>query len=297
MNFLDVKTDYAFKKVFGSDTSQEILISFLNAIIYSDSKRKIEDLTIVDPYNIPMIKGVKETFVDVKAILDDDSKVIIEMQILNHKGFEKRVLYNAAKNYSIQLNKHEDYHLLNPVIALSIVDFSMFENSSNTINKFKLIEKEQFISYNDDIELIFIELPKFTKELEELQTIEDEWIYFIKNAGSLEYIPKDLDSCIQKALENANEANMSKDELESQHKRKEFISIQKLAVIKADEDGFEKGMEKGLEKGMEKGMEKGLEKGMEQKSIEIAKNLLDILDDETIAFKTGLSIDLIASLR
>ena len=297
MNFLDVKTDYAFKKVFGSDTSQDILISFLNAIIYSNSKRKIKDLTIVDPYNIPMIKGVKETFVDVKAILDDESKVIIEMQILNHKGFEKRVLYNAAKNYSIQLNKHEDYHLLNPVIALSIVDFTMFENSPNTINTFKLIEKEQFINYNDDIELIFIELPKFQKKLSELQTIEDEWIYFIKNAGSLEYIPKDLDSCIQQALENVNEANMSKDELESQHKRKEFISIQKLAVIKADEDGFEKGLEKGMEKGLEKGMEKGLEKGMEQKSIEIAKNLLDILDDDTIAFKTGLSSELIAGLR
>jgi len=118
MNFLDVKTDYAFKKVFGSENSKEILISFLNAIIYDDSKNKIKDLTIVDPYNIPMIKGVKDTLVDVKAILDDDTKVIIEMQVLNHSGFEKRVLYNAAKNYSIQLDKSEAYHLLNPVIAL-----------------------------------------------------------------------------------------------------------------------------------------------------------------------------------
>ena len=97
MNFLDVRTDYAFKKVFGSIESKKILISFLNAIVYSDSKNKIRELTITDPYNIPMIKGVKDTFVDVKAILDDKSQVIIEMQILNHKGFEKRVLYNAAK--------------------------------------------------------------------------------------------------------------------------------------------------------------------------------------------------------
>ena len=126
MNFLDVRTDYAFKKVFGSAESRDILISFLNAIVYSDSKIKIKNLTITDPYNIPMIKGVKDTFVDVKAVLDDDTKVIIEMQVLNHKGFEKRVLYNAAKNYSIQLNKKEEYHLLNPVIALTITDFNMF---------------------------------------------------------------------------------------------------------------------------------------------------------------------------
>jgi predicted transposase/invertase (TIGR01784 family) len=258
MNFLDVRTDYAFKKVFGSIESKKILISFLNAIVYSDSKNKIRDLTITDPYNIPMIKGVKDTFVDVKAILDDKSQVIIEMQILNHKGFEKRVLYNAAKNYSIQLNKNEEYSLLNPVIALTIVDFDMFEDSSRVINRFKLIEKESFIEYSGDIELIFVELPKFQKEIDELEDIKDEWIYFIKNARSLEYIPKDLDSCIKLALENANEANLTKDELEAQHKRKEFISIQKLAMLKAKEEGLEMGREQGLEQGLEEGLEQGI---------------------------------------
>jgi len=194
MNFLDVKTDYAFKKVFGSDKSKSKLISFLNAIIYENSCNKIKDLTIVEPYNIPMIKGVKDTFVDVKALLDDDSKVIIEMQVLNHAGFEKRILYNAAKNYSIQLNKSEDYHLLNPVIALTIVDFKMFKDSDKVVNRFKLLEKEKLINYSDDIELIFVELPKFKKEIEDLDNIKDQWIYFVKNAGSLEYIPQNLDA-------------------------------------------------------------------------------------------------------
>ena len=109
MRFLDIKTDFAFKKVFGSADSKDILISFLNAIIDFENNRKIQDLTIVDPYNIPMLKGMKDTFVDVKAQLDDGSWVIIEMQVLNHEGFEKRVLYNAAKNYSIQLTKGDAY--------------------------------------------------------------------------------------------------------------------------------------------------------------------------------------------
>ncbi len=281
MNFLDVRTDYAFKKVFGSEESKEILISFLNALIYFESDVKIKDLTIVDPYNIPMIKGIKDTFVDVKALLDNDTKVIIEMQVLNHKGFEKRVLYNAAKNYSIQLDKKESYHLLNPVIALSIVDFVMFEESPAITNSFKLIEKEQFIHYNDDIELIFVELPKFTKTLEELQDIKEQWIYFLKNAGSLEYIPSTMDATIKDALENANEANLTKEELEAQHKRKEFISIQTLSLLKADEDGFGRG----------------LEQGKYQEKIEIAKNLIDILDNETIALKTGLTVEAVEALR
>lgn len=33
MKFLDVKTDYAFKRVFGAEESKPLLISFLNAIL------------------------------------------------------------------------------------------------------------------------------------------------------------------------------------------------------------------------------------------------------------------------
>jgi flagellar biosynthesis/type III secretory pathway protein FliH len=86
---------------------------------------------------------------------------------------------------------------------------------------------------------------------------------------------------------------MSKDELEAQHKRKEFISIQRLAIKKADEDGFSKGMEKGMEKGLEQGLEKGLEKGI----LTVARNLLDILDNKTMSLKTGLDIMSIQKLR
>ena len=282
MNFLDVKTDYAFKKVFGSEDSKETLMSFLNALVYKDKKRKIKDLTIIDPYNIPLLDGMKNSFVDVKALLDDDTKVIIEMQVLNHAGFEKRVLYNLAKNYSVQLNKAEDYHLLNPVIALNIVDFIMFEESPKVINNFKLLEKEEFIDYSDDIEMIFIELPKFTKELQELQNLTDQWIYFIKNAGSLEYIPNDLDATIKNSFDVLNEANLSKEELETQYKRKEFLSIQKLAILKATNDGLKQGMEKGIEQGIEQGVEK--------EKINIAQNLLKAgVDIDTIVLSTGLS--------
>ena len=257
--------------------SKEILLSFLNSIIYQNSSKKIQDLTIVDPYNIPMLKGMKDTFVDVKANLNDGTKVIIEMQVLNHAGFEKRVLYNAAKNYSVQLNKSEEYTLLNPVIALNIVDFNMFNESNEVITNFKLLEKKQFIDYSDDIELIFIELPKFTKTEKELSSISEQWIYFIKNAGSLEYIPKNMNATVIQALQSVNEASMDKEELEVQHKRQEFISVQKSSIELAKEQGIEQGENK--------------------KAIEIAKNLLDILDDTTIAQKTGLSEQEIKILR
>jgi len=253
MNFLDIKTDFAFKKVFGSEGSKDLLISFLNSVIEFDQQQTITDLTIVDPYSIPLLKGMKDTFVDVKAELSDNTKVIIEMQVLNHEGFEKRVLYNAAKNYSLQLKKGDPYHLLNPVIALTITDFILFKNTDELINNFKLLEKNHFIQYSDDIELIFIELPKFHKTEAELSSIQDKWLYFIKNAGNLDYIPKNLDQELEKAFNIANEANLSEEELELQHKKKDFIYIQKSSIEFATKTGMEQGLEKGLQQGLEQG--------------------------------------------
>ena len=95
MRFLNMKTDYAFKKVFGSENSKNILISFLNSTL--ELKSDIEDLSIEDPYNVPKLKGMKDTAVDIKATLKNKTKVIIEMQILNHDGFESRILYNYCQ--------------------------------------------------------------------------------------------------------------------------------------------------------------------------------------------------------
>ncbi|MCK5727567.1 MAG: Rpn family recombination-promoting nuclease/putative transposase [Thiotrichaceae bacterium] len=266
MKFLDVKTDLAFKKVFASEGSKDILISFLNALLYKDKDKYITDLTVVDPYTIPLIKGMKDTFVDVKAILNNGTKVIIEMQVLNHESFEQRILYNAAKNFAIQLGKGEDYRLLNPVIALTIVDFVMFEAHPEVISHFKMIEKDSLIKYSDDIELVFVELPKFKTSFEELDTddIRMQWIYFLKNAGTMNIIPETFSEPLGKALSLIDESSISEVELEAQYNRKQFIYIQKNSLIFARKQGLEEGREQGVEQGLEEGREQGLEEGREQ---------------------------------
>ncbi len=306
MQFLDVKTDFAFKKVFGSEGSKDILISFLNSVIDFEGHEKIVSLTIVDPYQIPLIKGMKDTFVDVKAKLSNHKNVIIEMQVLNVQGFEKRILYNAAKSYSSQLQKSQDFITLEPIIALTITDFVMFEKIDNIITYFKLIEKKTLIEYNDEIELIFIELPKFTKGEEELTSITDKWIYFIKNAGTLEYTPKTLlaEVEIKNAFDIANTAGMSQEELDAQWKRHDFIYLQKGSIEFALKQGIEQGKEEGREQGRKEGrkqgrkqgrkegIEQGIEQGRKEKAIEMAKSLLTLeIDIEKIAKVTGLTID------
>ncbi len=276
--FINPKTDFAFKKIFGSKQSKDILISFLNALVY-DEQDKIQDLTILDPYQAPRIRGIKDSYLDVNATLFDGKTVIIEMQVLNVLGFEKRVLYNAAKTFSIQLGVGEDYTLLNSVIALTITDFEMFPGNDRILSRYRLKENNDLTDYSDDIELIFVELPKFKKTLDNLDTLVDKWLYFLKSANQLESVPSNLRevAAIDHAFTVAKQSKLSRKELEVLENREMFLHDNRNAILKARQDGKTEGRQ--------------------EERLEIARSLLDLLDAETIAEKTGLSIAQVQQLR
>lgn len=283
MIFINPKTDYAFKKIFGSSESKDILISFLNALIY-EGNSIIEDLEIINPNLPPRVQGLKDTYLDVKAKLTDGTLVIIEMQVLNVQSFGKRVLYNAAKTYAFQLQTGEGYRMLKPVIALTITDFEMFANSEQLISRFVYKEVSTNLKYpENDIDLVFIELPKFTKEEAQLETLTDKWIYFIKYARTLTSVPETMDNIpeIHKAFEIANQVNLSREELEDLERRELFIYDQQGAILKAAQEGIEQG----------------IEQGRREEKLAIARQLLLRLDDATISQITGLSLEDVLSLR
>ena len=278
MKFINPKTDFAFKKIFGSEERKDILISFLNALLY-EGKPTIEDLTIINPAIMPRIRGIKDTYLDVKAKLDDNTTVIIEMQVLNVEAFVKRILYNAAKAYSLQLETGDKYELLNPVIALTITDFEMFENFDKVISRFVLKEKEYLFDYLVyDIELVFVELPKFNKGVEELETLTDKWIYFIKSAKDLKTVPETMRIVpeIQKAFDVANTANLSPDELEDQERREIYIQDQRGAITKALKQGIQQGIQQGIKEGKLALIMRQLERRIGQISPEIENRIASL---------------------
>ncbi len=91
-------------------------------------------MEIIYPYNPGDTISLKDTDIDVIAVLNDGSNVIIEMQVLNVPAFEKRVVYNLCKTYGNQLNNGQGYRQLKPVIPLTITDFEMFEETQDYIN-------------------------------------------------------------------------------------------------------------------------------------------------------------------
>jgi predicted transposase/invertase (TIGR01784 family) len=287
MIFINPKTDFAFKKIFGSEQSHDILVSFLNGILHA-GEPVITDLEILNPYQAPRIRGVKDTYLDVKAQLATGQTVIIEMQVLNVEGFEKRILYNAAKAYSIQLDAGNKYATLNPVIALTITDFEMFSEFDAVISRFVLKEKEFLVDYpSPDLELVFVELPKFKLDLAQLNTLTQKWMYFLRHTRDLDAIPETMGTVpeIRQAFEVANQANLSRDELDELEHQLIFIQDQRGAISLA------------VKQAVKQATEQALEEGSRTTQVTIAQNLLAVMDDDAISQATGLSIEQIASLR
>ncbi len=232
MRFIDPKIDFAFKKIFGSSDSKDILINFLNAILY-EAQPLIEDLEIIDSQPENPTLGAQETRLDVKATINGDRIALVEIQLINVPSFGNRVLYNAAKSYSQQLTGKDRYERLKTVISVKIADFEMFENQPEFMSRFVFQEKEQQFECPDtEIELVFIELPKFSKELAALETTADQWIYFIKNTSTLETVPETLSAVpeIQKAFRIAREDNFTQEELKELQKQELWIQDQQIAI-------------------------------------------------------------------
>ena len=253
MRFISPKTDFAFKKIFGSDESKDILISFLNATIYSGNE-VIQDLEIIDPYSAGDVLDLKDSYLDVKAVLADKTTVIIEMQVWNVEAFPKRVIYNLCKTYANQLKLGQGYSYLNPVIALTITDFQLFPDTDKVITRFyfqeeelEVEEKEKLAYQKDELKLVFVELPKFTKKLEDLENAMDKWIYFIKEAPSLELIPDNLKEIpqLEKALNIANQASLSVEELENIRQQEILLEDRRGELSLAKREGIEEGIVEG----------------------------------------------------
>ena len=243
MNFVSTKIDYAFKKIFGSEESKDILISFLNAIIY-DGEKTIDSVTITNPFTpdrVISLKDLQDTCLDIKAVLFDGSVVFIEMEIAGMTKFSKAVMYNLVKGYNNQLKIKDDFLLLHPTIVVTIMDFIFFRNKRDVINPFVFKHQEQNWEYPDEeLKLIFVELPKFNKTLFELETLADKWIYFLKEAGRLDDIPESLGMVaeIEQDFNFANKINMTPEELERVEYRAIGLQDQKGRIAYAEQQGI-----------------------------------------------------------
>lgn len=275
MKFVDPKTDIAFKKIFGDQAHKGVLIAFLNGVL--ELEYPIEDVKIANGYQPPHLYGLKETTLDIKAKDSSGREFIVEMQVEKDRTFAKRALYYSSKAYSQQLDKTEKYHLLKPVIFLGILDFCIFDHPS-PCSRHLILNGENHSHDLKDLEFNFIELPKFTKTGDELNTVADNWLYFLKHADDLQHIPTHADTpALREAYEIAARHHWTQEELDIYESQGLRLGRDRNVLETARLDGLTEGMEKG--------------------KLEVANNLLAIMDDVAIAQVTGLEASIIATLR
>lgn len=215
MKFVDIKNDIAFRKIFGNDKKKEILISFLNAVLHLEGDKRIQTITIANPFQMPILANMKTSIIDVKATDFRGNTFIIEMQVADIIGMDKRLLYYTSKEYSQQIVSGEKYTELNPVIFIGIFDFPFTEGEAYFSHHAicNVETKERVIK---DMDFYFIELPKFKKLAKDLNNITDKWIYFIKEVENLDVIPDNIDDDgLKEAYADANQNTWSKAELDA----------------------------------------------------------------------------------
>jgi predicted transposase/invertase (TIGR01784 family) len=241
MRFVDIKNDIAFRKIFGNENRKETLISFLNAVLDFQGDQRITEVNILNPYQLPKLKGGKVTIIDIKATDQEGRTYIIEMQVGDLDGFAKRVLFYSSKSYSDQIKRADFYRKLRPVIFIGILDFEHTSNP-NVISRSQIRDVETGEQTIKDMEFNFIELPKFNKELKDLVTLTDKWIYFIKNAENLEVIPDNInDEGLKSAYEEANIQTWTQEELDAYDYAFMREEDERSRLDKAEQKGKEEG--------------------------------------------------------
>jgi predicted transposase/invertase (TIGR01784 family) len=215
MQFVDIKNDIAFRKIFGNEKKTGILISFLNAVLRLEGTKRIAVIALLNPFQLPILPNLKASIIDVKATDFRGNTFIVEMQVADLAGMDKRMLYYMSKEYSQQIISGDKYTELNPVVFIGIFDFKFTKGqdyySHHAICNLKT--KERVIK---DMDFYFIELRKFTKSVQELTNVMDKWIYFIKEAENLDVIPANLDDeGLEDAYTDANKSTWTKAELDA----------------------------------------------------------------------------------
>jgi predicted transposase/invertase (TIGR01784 family) len=179
------------------------------------------------------------------------------MQRADQRYFVDRSLFYSTFPILKQAPKGVWNFELKAVYTVAILDFVLFDeepsDSEYYLEKIHLTRERTKKKYSDKLNLIFVELPKFTKKESELKTNADYWIYSLKNAKDLSKQPAEIKGEIFNKLFATLQINrLTEKDMETYHKSVLEYSDVKSAIEYAGEKNFEKGLKRGREEGMER---------------------------------------------
>ena len=259
--YINPYTDFGFKKLFGTEMNKDLLMSFLNAL-FNGRKQEITDVQYLNAEQLGMGYGDRRAVFDVYCMTSDGSRFIVEMQKAEQEYFKDRSIYYstfAIREQAVK-GKEWNYHL-EDVYTVGVLNF-VFPNgeypSDSFCHEIKLTDVEDNHVFYDKLTFLYLEMPKFTKTEDELETMFDKWMFVLHNLGRLLDRPKALqDRVFQKLFEQAEIAHYSESErrqyFESQKEYWDNYSIMTTALNKGLRQGRAEGRAEGLAEGLAEG--------------------------------------------
>jgi predicted transposase/invertase (TIGR01784 family) len=283
--YLNPFTDFGFKKLFGEEPHKAVLINFLNTLL--PEKHQIQDLQYTHTERLGLTEFDRRAIFDLSCVSPAGERFVVELQKAKHNFFKDRTVYYATFPIQEQAQRGEWDYNLSAVYTVGILDFVFDEdrNNNEVLHVVQLKNQHGQLFY-DKLTFIYLSLPHFKKTLAELETLQDKWLYVFKHLQDLQEIPAVLNEGVFPELfETAQLAC--------------FNSIERDAYFESLKNYRDwKGvMDTARGEALQTGIGIGIQQGRQEGILEIARNLLDILDNATIALKTGLTEDEVQQLR
>ncbi|MDY6285444.1 MAG: Rpn family recombination-promoting nuclease/putative transposase [Fibrobacter sp.] len=212
--YADLLLDVTFKKAFNPDTQNKVcLIALLNALLEGEIDEPIED---VQSRNKEYNDGSNEnrtTIFDLHCVDTKRRKFIIEVQIAKQENIVNRAIYYASQTIVSQGERGRGYgYGLDPVITVVLMEFSVFDEQDKYLRRAMLRESDG-ARISQTLNFVFVELPKFRKKLEELDTNLDKCLYALCHIKELRRMPPTYTgSSFELLFRTAELAKFSKEE-------------------------------------------------------------------------------------
>jgi len=249
--YINPFTDFGFKKLFGSEPNKDLLIDFLNELI--KERGRIQTLTYLKAEQLGLSEAERRAVFDLYCESETGEKFIVELQKAKQKYFKDRSVFYSTFPIREQAQRGEWDFQLNAVYTVGILDF-VFDEDKDSPDYFhhhvQLMETRRKKVFFDKLTYIYLEMPKFTKTEDELQTHFDKWLYIIKNLPLLQERPRRIQERVfQRLFEAAEIARFDPVERDAYEESIKIYRDLKNVIDTGREEGWEEGLVQGREEG------------------------------------------------
>lgn len=257
--YISLLTDFGFKRIFGTALNKELLICFLNSLF--NGKQVVKDVMYLNSEHVGDVYTDRKAIFDVYCEGENGEKFIVEMQNAYQTYFKDRSLFYSTFPIREQAPKGSEWDFnLNNVYTVALLNFDMKDDAfekEQIRHHVQLCDTATHKVFYDKLEFIYVEIAKFDKSLEELETLYDKWLYVLKNLSKLDNRPKELrDRVFDRLFEESEIAKFTPLELREYEDSKKAYRDIKNSIDTAKREGIEEGMEKGIKQGIEIGQRK-----------------------------------------